>query len=88
MENKAAFPLYHGFYKKGIPEASYSSLSAHALQPMQVSFGSVSNEGHISWRMYYLFVCIWASKRGLLLKCRTAHCACATACVRFVGISL
>jgi len=67
LENKAAFPLHRGFYKMDIPEASYCSLSAHALQPMQVSLGSVSNEGHFSWRTYYLFICIWTSKRGLFL---------------------
>jgi hypothetical protein len=56
LENKAAFPLYHGFCKKDIPEVSYYSLSAHALQRMQVSLGSVSNEGHLGEHTIFSFV--------------------------------
>jgi len=64
---------YLGFYKRKFPGTPYLSLSAHALQKIQVWLRSVSNEGHFTWRATYVIVCISACARGIFLELHTFH---------------
>ena len=74
MQNKITFRLYLGFHRSDFPETPYLTLPKPRYKWSQLCFEmSIMNEGHVTCRTLYLFVCISASVRGISLDLHISH---------------
>ena len=76
LTNKVPYSLYLAFYMWDLSETPHLSLTAHALQLVQVWLRSINNEGHFTGITKYLHPYILPSFRGIFLKPHIYHLLC------------